>query len=266
MSWLTTAFLTALTSPAYADSCGGAGHLFGRCRSTAPRRLRSASCFAAGGWPPAGRCAPFFASARRPAVVEVPRGRDPSSEQAFSGGRREGVAPKARDDELEAARLRLMIDTIRSLVHTAWPDGNQDFFHRSWLDYVGVPLEELLGWGWTKYVHPEDVDGLVAAWRASLTTGNPLEHEARVRRANGDYRWMLHRKVAVKDSSGCVVRWFGLSVDVEPLKQAEERARASARASPRDRLGARQSLDGRPGRRGRILQSPLARLHGVVPC
>ncbi len=126
-------------------------------------------------------------------------------------------------------RLRLVIDTIPALVHTALPDGNLDFFNRPWLDYVGIPMEELLGWGWTKSIHPDDVDGLVAAWRGSIARGEPLEHEARVRRSDGEYRWMLHRKVPLRDAAGRVIRWFGKSVDVEDLKLAEERLRASER-------------------------------------
>ncbi len=126
-------------------------------------------------------------------------------------------------------RLRLVIDTIPALVHTALPDGNLDFFNRPWLDYVGIPMEELHGWGWTKSIHPDDVDGLVAVWRGSIATGKPLEREARVRRADGEYRWMLHRKVPLRDASGRIVRWFGQSVDVEDLKRAEERLRASER-------------------------------------
>ena len=126
-------------------------------------------------------------------------------------------------------RLRLVIDTIPALVHTALPDGNLDFFNRPWLDYVGVGMEELLGSGWTKSIHPDDVDGLIAAWRVSIATGKPHEHEARLRRADGEYRWMLHRKVPLRDTSGRVVRWFGKSVDVEDLKRAEEKLRASER-------------------------------------
>ncbi|HTO75667.1 MAG TPA: sigma 54-interacting transcriptional regulator [Thermoanaerobaculia bacterium] len=143
--------------------------------------------------------------------------------------RRSGEAPAKKGERPAEDRLRLVVDSIPAMVHTALPDGSLDFFNRTWLDYVGLPLEELLGWGWTKSVHPSDVDGLVAAWRDSIATGNPLDYEARVRRADGEYRWMLHRKVALKDSSGRVVRWFGSSVDVEPLKQAEDRVRASER-------------------------------------
>jgi PAS domain-containing protein len=52
--------------------------------------------------------------------------------------------------------------------------------------------------------HPEDVAAMVERRRASLATGEPFEHEARVRRANGEYRWMFHRSVPLRESEGRV--------------------------------------------------------------
>jgi len=69
-----------------------------------------------------------------------------------------------------------------------------DYFNRPWLEYLGVTLDKVTGWNWTAVVHPEDVGGIVARWRACLATGEVFEYETRVRRANGEYRWMFHRK------------------------------------------------------------------------
>src|SRR5258705_3991923 len=77
--------------------------------------------------------------------------------------------------------LRLLLDTTPALIHTGLPDGSLDFFNRRWLEYVGLSLTDLLGWRWTNAIHPEDVGELVAAWRAALETGEPLEAESRVR-------------------------------------------------------------------------------------
>jgi len=118
--------------------------------------------------------------------------------------------------------LRVVVDTIPALVHTASPDGNFDFFNRKWLEYVGVPMEALLGSGWTNVIHPEDVDRLAAHWRAGLATGEIREYEARVRRADGVYRTMLHRTVALVDKSGKIVKWYGSSFDIEDRKRAED--------------------------------------------
>src|SRR6204780_5178634 len=101
-----------------------------------------------------------------------------------------------------ASDLRLLIDSTPALIHTALPDGYLDFFNQGWLDYVGRSLEDLLGWRWTEYIHPEDVEGIVQKWRTSLASGEPFLHETRVRRADGEYRWMLHHKVALRDQHG----------------------------------------------------------------
>ena len=117
--------------------------------------------------------------------------------------------------------FRLLVDSAPALIHTALPDGYLDFFNQGWLDYVGRSLEDLLGWTWTEYIHPEDVEGIVQKWRASLVSGEPFLHETRVRRADGVYRWMLHHKVAVRDEQGNIVKWHGSSIDIEDRKRAE---------------------------------------------
>src|SRR5271168_3900042 len=61
--------------------------------------------------------------------------------------------------------LRTVVDTIPAHIHSARPDGYFDFFNSTWLEYVGLAPEDLLGWKWTATIHPEDVEGLVEAWR-----------------------------------------------------------------------------------------------------
>src|SRR6201987_2673376 len=102
--------------------------------------------------------------------------------------------------------LRLVIDSAPALIHTALPDGYLDFFNETWLTYVGLSLQDLQGWCWTEVIHPEDVEGILANWRGSLATGEIFLHEARVRRADGEYRWMLHHKVPMRDEHGRIVK------------------------------------------------------------
>jgi formate hydrogenlyase transcriptional activator len=128
-----------------------------------------------------------------------------------------------RSEEL----LRLVIDTTPALIHTGRPDGSLDFFNQRWLTYLGVPLEGVCGWSWTNSIHPEDVDDLVHKWQVATATGGSLEAEARVRRADGKYRWFLHRKVPLRDVEGRIVKWYGTSVDIEDRKKAEEALRRS---------------------------------------
>jgi formate hydrogenlyase transcriptional activator len=123
--------------------------------------------------------------------------------------------------ESESKHLLDLIDSIPSLIHTGRPDGHLDYFNQQWLQYLGLPLEDILGWKWTVAIHPEDVEGIVNRWRLSLASGNPFLYEARVRCADGKYRWMLHRKVAVRDEAGSIVKWYGSSIDIEERKQTE---------------------------------------------
>jgi PAS domain S-box-containing protein len=128
----------------------------------------------------------------------------------------------------ERLNAQLLVDSIPALIHTARPDGYLDYFNKPWLEYLGVTLDKVAGWNWTAYVHPEDVEGIVAKWRASLTTGEVFEYETRVRRANGEYRWMFHRKVPLRDANGNIIKWYGSSLDIDERKTAEEELRRNA--------------------------------------
>jgi len=124
-------------------------------------------------------------------------------------------------------RLRLTLDTIPALLHSAEPDGSCDYFNQRWLDYLGVSLDDIKGWGWTSRIHPEDANAFVQKFRSSIRAGEPFEAEARVRRHDGVYRWMLHRKAPLRDEQGKVIKWCGSSVDIHDRKQAEDALRLS---------------------------------------
>jgi PAS domain S-box-containing protein len=168
--------------------------------------------------------------------------------------------------------LQSLVHSAPSLIHTSRPDGYLDFFNQTWLTYIGRSLEDLLGWKWTAFIHPEDVDGMVEKWRLSLASGERFLDEARVLSADGEYRWMLHHKVAVRDGSGQIVKWYGSSIDIEDRKRAEEELRRSARELQRSefhldegqRLGHMGSWALGPA--GFDYWSPeLFRMHGLDP-
>src|SRR5215471_21783327 len=92
----------------------------------------------------------------------------------------------------------LVLDQTPALIFSAGPDGSVDYFNRRWLEEVGAPLESILGWGWTQYIHPEDREEHVRVWRASVSSGEPAAFESRIRRADGEYRWMLHRMLPLR--------------------------------------------------------------------
>jgi len=129
--------------------------------------------------------------------------------------------------EIQALKdqLRLAIDTIPGLVWSALPDGSAEFLNQRWLEYTGLSLKEGLDWGGKVAVHPEDLARFMDEWRAALTDGKPLETEARLRRADGEYHWLLIRAVPLRDEAGKIVKWYGASADIEDQKRAEDTLR-----------------------------------------
>jgi PAS domain S-box-containing protein len=125
------------------------------------------------------------------------------------------------------ARFRLTIDTIPAFVWSALPDGSVDFINRRWLEFSGLSLEQGLGFGWEIAVHPEDRTHFLEAWTAAVASGKAMEFEARVRRADGQYRWLLIRNVPLHDEAANIVKWYGTSADIDDRKRMEEALRRS---------------------------------------
>jgi PAS domain S-box-containing protein len=122
----------------------------------------------------------------------------------------------------ETRQLRDVIETIPAYVWSALPDGSVDFVNRRWLEFTGFSLDRALGWGWADALHPEDRARLDETWRAAIESGDAMETEARMRSADGQYRWLLFRAVPLRDRSGKIVKWYGKSTDVEDRKRAEQ--------------------------------------------
>src|SRR5271155_3954200 len=174
--------------------------------------------------------------------------------------------------ESEPFNIQLLVDSIPALIHTGRPDGYLDYFNKPWLEYLGATLEQVSGWNWRDFIHPEDLDGIVAGWLASLESGEVFEYETRVRRADGEYRWMFHRKVPLRDERGNIVKWYGSTLDIEERKTAEELLHRNSQALQRSefylaegqRLGHMGSWAFDPD--GFDFWSPeLFRMHGLDP-
>jgi PAS domain S-box-containing protein len=120
-------------------------------------------------------------------------------------------------------KFRDALETMPALAFVADPKGNRTFVNRGWLEYAGLSPEEASASEWEKTIHPDDLNRFTERWRRSETTGQPLDHEARLRRgADGVYRWFLIRAVPVRDKRGKVVKWCGAATDIEDRKRAEQ--------------------------------------------
>jgi PAS domain S-box-containing protein len=134
---------------------------------------------------------------------------------------------KAFDDIKKSEdRLRLVIDTIPTLVWRAGPEGSPDFLNQPALDYTGLSLDQAET-GWPRAFHPDDKKGMLVKWSAIRESGMPGELEARLRRHDGEYRWFLFRAEPLRDEAGNIVKWYGSSTDIEDRKRAEVALRES---------------------------------------
>jgi PAS domain S-box-containing protein len=128
-----------------------------------------------------------------------------------------------RASKVVEEHLRLIIDTIPTIIWRKLPDGSADFLNQHFREYTGLSLEDGLGWGWMNAFHPDD--RLREKWPAATAAGKPFQTEARLRGADGQYRWFLIRAMPLQDERGNIVKWFGLTVEIEDLKRAEDRVR-----------------------------------------
>ena len=129
---------------------------------------------------------------------------------------------RIREAQRQERKLRDVIETIPTFAWTAQPDGFVDFVNRHWQKYTGLSAEQTAGSGWEAVVYPADLKRQVEKWQASLATGELFENEVRYRGiADGQYRWFLARAVPLRDARGKILKWYGISTDIEDRKRSE---------------------------------------------
>src|SRR6266849_1600236 len=126
------------------------------------------------------------------------------------------------------------VDALPDIVWTALPDGNVDFLNQPWYDYTGLGGDNAYGQSWQAAIQPADVSELLDGWRAIRASGERGEVEARIRRFDGVYRHFLFRARPITNPSGQVVKWCGMTIDVEDQKRSvgERHFRAIADSIP----------------------------------
>ena len=124
-------------------------------------------------------------------------------------------------------KLRQIIDTIPSIVWATGPDGENTYANQRLLDYIGVPPKDFRKRGWQQFVHPDDLPETLKAFHHAIETGTSYEAVHRVRRSDGEFRWHRERGEPLRDREGRIIQWYGLSIDVDEAKKAEDRLRRS---------------------------------------
>ncbi len=130
----------------------------------------------------------------------------------------------ARREELESvaelekreAHLRAMADSMPAIAWSSDGEGRFDYFNRRLIEFTGNSHEN------GGAIHPDDFAHANGRWQECLRTGETYEVQHRIRRHDGEYRWMMARAVPVVGPDGRPVRWFGTAVDIHDAHQLSE--------------------------------------------
>jgi PAS domain S-box-containing protein len=119
-------------------------------------------------------------------------------------------------------RFRLLADSAPLMVWMSGPDSGRTYFNRGWLDITGRLLTEELGEGWTASVHPGEREAIRESVREALAERRPFTIDYRLRRWDGEYRWVLDHGLPRVSDDGRFAGYIGSAIDITELKAAQE--------------------------------------------
>jgi PAS domain S-box-containing protein len=123
-------------------------------------------------------------------------------------------------------RFRRMADTAPVLIWVSGPDRLCTFFNKGWLDFTGRSVEQEIGNGWLSGVYPEDLDRCLATYSSSFDARRSFQMEYRLRRADGEYRWILDSAVPLYQED-VFAGYVGSCIDITEQRRAEAASRRS---------------------------------------
>jgi PAS domain S-box-containing protein len=119
-------------------------------------------------------------------------------------------------------RFRLVANTAPVVIWMTDPDKLCTYVNQVWLNFTGRPLEAELGYGWAEGIHPEDRQACIEGYTRAFDLRQPFTIEYRLRRHDGEYRWILDSSIPRFEADGSFVGYIGSAVDVTDRKRAEE--------------------------------------------
>jgi len=122
--------------------------------------------------------------------------------------------------------FRHLAEALPEIVFTTTPQGEVDYFSDRWGKFGGISEDDPEYLNWTVRIHPDDLDELRRTWRAAVHAGEIYEHEFRMRSADGEYFWFSTKVIPVRDSNHTVVKWYGVTTDINDQKKMELELRA----------------------------------------
>ncbi|MDM7921131.1 MAG: PAS domain S-box protein [Pyrinomonadaceae bacterium] len=124
-------------------------------------------------------------------------------------------------------RFRNVSDSAPVMIWVADTNNNGTWFNRPWLEFTGRPLEAEIGTGWLESIHPDDIEFVGTTCMSAFNERKPFTMEFRMRRADGEYRWLKDSGVPRFSADGEFLGYIGSCVDIHELKTAMESLRAS---------------------------------------
>ncbi|WP_223649135.1 PAS domain-containing protein [Hymenobacter psoromatis] len=118
----------------------------------------------------------------------------------------------------EQERTQFMLSSLPVFVWTATAAGQRDYFNPRWLEYTGKALADEQGEQWLADLHPDDRERVRTQWAQAVVAGTPYQVEYRLRRHDGQYRWILSRAHPRRDADGQISLWVGGATDIHDQK------------------------------------------------
>ena len=115
-----------------------------------------------------------------------------------------------------------MADTAPVLIWMTGTDGLCNYFNKPWLEFTGRTMEQEVGLGWTQGVHTDDVQGCFDCFLPAFQARKPFGMEYRLRRADGEYRWVIESGIPRYTPGGEFAGYIGSNIDITDRKRAEE--------------------------------------------
>jgi len=126
----------------------------------------------------------------------------------------------------EERELRRITDAIPQTIVVLDPNGQPLYANQAMLDHTGLTMQDVLISDFrARIYHPEDLERVREERKAGLARGLPFEIEQRVRRKDGQYRWLLLRYNPFRDEQGRLVRWYATGTDIDDRRRAEDRTK-----------------------------------------
>jgi PAS domain S-box-containing protein len=133
-------------------------------------------------------------------------------------------------------------DNLPFLTWHARPDMSCEYVNRAWLEYTGYTLDQALGEGWSRCLHPEDLARWLDTCVRAFDERRPFEIEYRLRRHDGEYRWMLDRAAPRHGADGAFLGYRGACVDIDAHKRERHDLARSLERERRARQGLAMSV------------------------